>query len=217
MREQLEYGVRHRGRVVGDRGQLRRCVAHRGADLVQRRGVAELAARLRRLARGDEPARAAGREVGHRVARELRGGRVLALPAVRLGLIEQQRAERFARRATRDTAPRTRRGRDVIARDQRFLRGPLVGLGRARSLAAALEVLRERDRFDSPACASHVPASLWPSLRSASVSIAYAASRTIAWRNRYSSSPWKFRRWRARDELALHELVEPLLRAHLAL
>ena len=143
----------HRARVVGDRGdvRLRRRVAHRAADLDAARAVildlASIASAAFVSAATNQRARRRGREVPSSTrAQPRRGRRVLALPAVRLGLIEQQAAEDLALRTARDAARRARRRVAVVARDERLLRRALIRGGRARDLAAALEVLRERDR-----------------------------------------------------------------------
>src|SRR5262249_45358999 len=78
------------------------------------------------------------------------------------------------------------------------------------SATASTSPARSSGRSARTRASSQSPAARWPRMRSRSVSIAYAASRTSAWRNVYSGSPENRGLAAQRDHLAADELGEPI-------
>src|SRR5262249_39026539 len=99
---------------------------------------------------GDEPRRAPSIEALHREQRIPFGLDETTRPAVRLRRDQPQRAELRSRRTRRDASLGAGdRARHVVALDRLLGRAPVARCG-ARALAAALEVLRERERLGLP-------------------------------------------------------------------
>ena len=138
---------------------------------VEALAIAELAARDRRLARGDTEARIVLLQELHRGERGALLARGLALEAVRLRRDEVELAARPRVAAGDPAIDGGQRGVEV-APFERLLRGAQVIRRRARALPAELEVPRERRGVALAGLSSHSAASLCPTAMSASVSIA---------------------------------------------
>ena len=165
------------GRGLGPRRDL--------GPALRARKTAQLGGGADRVLDGAEPRRRAGLEQAHGLrAARLRGLEV-APPDVGLGLDEAERAELLAGGAASVT-PRS--GAARARRRARWPRAPARPRGGTSARALAGSPPRRKCSAIAMASvravrSSQSPASRWPSARSASVSMAYAASRTSAWQN----------------------------------